>query len=132
MESFPSGHTTAAFAAAIFLTLYLNAKLKLLSDVQAPLWKLLLTTLPLLGAFLVGGTLTIDGYHQPSDIIAGALIGTGFAFMAYRASYAAVWDFRFNHFPLSRHQGFTYSARELAVERLESVELPEASIEPAQ
>lgn len=32
LESFPSGHTTAAFAGSVFLALYLNAKLKLFAD----------------------------------------------------------------------------------------------------
>lgn len=32
LESFPSGHTTAAFAGFIFLYLYLNAKLKVFAN----------------------------------------------------------------------------------------------------
>ena len=30
------------------------------------------------------------------------------AFSAYRMVYASVWDFRFNHIPLTRHLPFSY------------------------
>lgn len=36
------------------------------------------------------------------DVVAGGFIGTATALAAYRASYAAVFDFRFNHVPLPR------------------------------
>ena len=32
------------------------------------------------------------------------------AFSAYRMVYASVWDFRFNHVPLTRHTAFSYGA----------------------
>jgi diacylglycerol diphosphate phosphatase / phosphatidate phosphatase len=31
------------------------------------------------------------------------------AFSAYRMVYASVWDFRFNHIPLTRYMPFTYN-----------------------
>ena len=34
------------------------------------------------------------------------------AFSAYRMVYASVWDFRFNHIPLTRHIPFSYGAGE--------------------
>jgi diacylglycerol diphosphate phosphatase/phosphatidate phosphatase len=43
LESFPSGHTTAAFAGFIFLYLYLNAKLKVWSNYHPAMWKLIAT-----------------------------------------------------------------------------------------
>lgn len=42
--------------------------------------------------------------------MAGAVIGTIMAFSAYRMVYASVWDFRFNHIPLTRHYPFTFGA----------------------
>lgn len=42
--------------------------------------------------------------------MAGAIIGTMFAFSAYRMMYASIWDFRFNHIPLNRNAPFTYGA----------------------
>ncbi|KAJ6440128.1 arylsulfotransferase (ASST) domain-containing protein [Purpureocillium lavendulum] len=108
LESMPSGHTTAAFAGFIYLYLYLNAKLKVFANYHPAMWKLVAVYAPVLGAVLIGGALTIDEYHNWYDILAGAVIGTVFAFSAYRMTYAAVWDWRFNHIPLNRGAGFGY------------------------
>ncbi|KAI8261185.1 Lipid phosphate phosphatase 1 [Colletotrichum sp. SAR 10_77] len=108
LESFPSGHTTAGFAGFVYLYLYLNAKLKVFSDYHPAMWKLIVTYIPILGAVLIGGALTIDEFHNWYDIFAGAAIGIVFAFSSYRMTYAAVWDFRFNHIPLNRGQAFHY------------------------
>ena len=108
LESMPSGHTTAAFGGFVYLYLYLNAKLKVWSNYHPAFWKLIVTYAPILGAILIGGSLSIDEFHNWYDILAGALIGTVMAFSAYRMVYASVWDFRFNHIPLVRHIPFTY------------------------
>lgn len=109
LESMPSGHTTAAFAGFVFLSLYLNAKLKVFSNHHPAMWKLVVTYTPILGAVLIAGSLTIDEYHNWYDLLAGAIIGTVFAFSSYRMVYASVWDFRFNHIPLVRNRPFTYA-----------------------
>lgn len=57
LESFPSGHTTAAFAGFVYLYLYLNAKLKVWSNYHPAYWKLIVTYMPILGATLIGGAL---------------------------------------------------------------------------
>lgn len=108
LESFPSGHTTAAFGGFIYLYLYLNAKLKVWSNYHPAYWKLIVTYMPVLGATLIGGALTIDEFHNWYDVFAGAVIGTTMSFSAYRMVYASVWDFRFNHIPLLRDIPFTY------------------------
>ncbi|OHE92939.1 PAP2 superfamily protein [Colletotrichum orchidophilum] len=108
MESFPSGHTTAMFSGMVFLYLYLNAKLKVFSNYHPPMWKLILTYAPILLATLVGGSLTVDQSHNWYDVLAGALIGTVFAFSSYRMVYASVWDWRFNHIPLHRKLPLDY------------------------
>ncbi|EPS43780.1 hypothetical protein H072_2216 [Dactylellina haptotyla CBS 200.50] len=102
LESFPSGHSTAAFAGFVFLFLYFNAKLKLWSNYHPAMWKMILTYAPLLGATLIAGSLTIDEFHHWYDVLAGATIGTIMAFGAFRMVYAAIWDWRFNHIPLPR------------------------------
>ena len=94
LESFPSGHSTAAFAGFVFLYLYLNAKLKVFSNYHPAMWKLVVLYMPILGACLIGGALTIDEYHNWYDILAGAVIGSVMAFSGYRMVYASVWDFR--------------------------------------
>ncbi|KAI9867739.1 MAG: hypothetical protein M1813_008539 [Trichoglossum hirsutum] len=112
LESFPSGHSTAAFAGFVFLYLYLNAKLKLFSNHHPAFWKLIAVYAPLLGATLIAGTLTIDEYHNWYDCFAGAVIGTMMAISSYRMVYASVWDFRFNHVPLRRDVPFGYGGVE--------------------
>ena len=109
LESFPSGHSTAAFGGFIFLYLYLNAKLKVWSNYHPAMWKMVVVYAPVLAATLIAGALTIDEYHNWYDCLAGAVIGTVMAFSSYRMVYASVWDFRFNHIPLSRNHPFMYS-----------------------
>lgn len=111
LEAFPSGHTTAAFAGFIFLYLYLNAKLKVFSNYHPAMWKLIAIYAPVLGAVLIGGALTIDKYHSWYDVVAGAIVGTVMAFSSYRMTYAAVWDWRYNHIPLNRGAPFEFSPR---------------------
>ncbi|KAF7562424.1 hypothetical protein G7046_g1696 [Stylonectria norvegica] len=108
LEAFPSGHTTAAFAGFIFLYLYLNAKLKVFSNYHPAMWKLIAIYAPVLGAVLIGGALTIDKFHNWYDVVAGAAIGTMMAFSSYRMTYAAIWDWRYNHIPLNRGAPFSY------------------------
>ncbi|KAF9926637.1 hypothetical protein FBU30_003821 [Linnemannia zychae] len=108
LESFPSGHSTAAFAGFVFLYLYLNAKLKVFSNYHPAMWKLIVIYIPVLGAVLIGGALTIDNFHNWYDVVAGAVIGSVMAFSSYRMTYAAIWDWRYNHIPLNRNEPFLY------------------------
>ena len=110
LESFPSGHTAAAFAAAAFLTLYLNAKLKVLANHQPPLWAFLALFAPALAAAILAGTVVIDAFHGPADVVAGAVIGLVAGVAAYRMMFAAVLDWRWNHIPLARGYAFGYGA----------------------
>ncbi|KAG8863164.1 hypothetical protein FRB96_009346 [Tulasnella sp. 330] len=102
LESFPSGHSTAAFAGFVFLTLYLNAQFKVIGDHRPAYWKIVVTLAPLLGATLIAGALTIDKFHHWYDTLAGAMIGTLCAFAVYRATFASALDFRTNHIMLPR------------------------------
>ncbi|KAK4332996.1 Tom37 domain-containing protein [Rhodotorula toruloides] len=102
LESMPSGHSTAAWAGLLFLSLYLNGKLKVFSDYRPQFWKMIAFFAPLLGAFLISGSLTIDEFHHWYDVLVGGLIGSSCALAAYRMSYASILDFRFNHLPLPR------------------------------
>ncbi|KAK5096406.1 hypothetical protein LTS08_007662 [Lithohypha guttulata] len=110
LESMPSGHSTAAWAGFLYLYYYLNAKLKVFSNYHPAMWKIIATYAPVLGAFLITGALTIDEFHNWYDCLAGAVIGSVMATSAYRMVYASVWDFRFNHIPLTRHTPFSYGA----------------------
>ncbi|KAK0614721.1 phosphatidic acid phosphatase type 2/haloperoxidase [Immersiella caudata] len=110
MTSFPSGHATSAFAGYIFLFLWMNAKLKVWSNAQTSFYWLALLMVPLLGAVLMACALSITQDHHWYDIIAGALIGTMMAFASYRILYASIWDWRYNHIPLSRLEVLDYKA----------------------
>ncbi|KAI5458536.1 hypothetical protein BGZ63DRAFT_513682 [Mariannaea sp. PMI_226] len=112
ITSFPSGHASATCAGFGFLFLWLNAKLKVWADHKPAFWKLTLTFVPLLGATLLCGTLTIDAAHNWYDIVAGAVIGLVSSYAGYRTCYAAVWDWRFNHLPLRQKEAFTYKDEE--------------------
>lgn len=114
LESMPSGHTTAAFAGFVFLYLYLNGKLKVFANYHPSMWKLIALYAPILGACLIGGALTIDEFHNWYDILAGAIIGSVMAFSSYRMCYAAIWDWRWNHIPLSRVSPIAFTGSELA------------------
>lgn len=70
------------------------------------MWKLVLVYAPVLGATLIGGSLTIDGSHHWYDVVAGALLGTLMAFSSYRMVYVSIWDWRANHIPLLRRNPY--------------------------
>jgi diacylglycerol diphosphate phosphatase/phosphatidate phosphatase len=116
LESFPSGHSTAAFAGFVFLFLYLNAKLKVFANYHPSYWKLIAVYAPVLGATLIAGALTIDEFHNLYDVVAGAIIGTTMAVSSYRMVYASVWDFRFNHVPVARDAAFGYGVAQKGYE----------------
>lgn len=68
--SIPSGHTTSAFATATTLTLL------------KPEWYVIV---PAYGyAALIGYTRMHLGMHYPSDVLLGALIGSGCAFLSFK------------------------------------------------
>jgi len=46
--------------------------------------------------------LFILSVHNWYDVLAGAVIGTMTAFVAFRQTFASIWDFRFNHLRLPR------------------------------
>ena len=72
------------------------------------MWKIIALYAPILGATLISGALTVDEFHNWYDVVAGAIMGSVMAISAYRMVYASVWDFRFNHIPLTRHTPFAY------------------------
>ncbi len=68
--SFPSGHTSIAFANATSLSL------------QYPKWYVIAPVY--LWAGTIGYSRIQLGMHYPSDVLAGALVGAGSAFIAYK------------------------------------------------
>jgi diacylglycerol diphosphate phosphatase / phosphatidate phosphatase len=101
LMGFPSGHTVAAFAGFVFLALWLNAKLKIFANRQTRLWHMLVFWMPVTLAMWLGASKSLDGHHFHKDVVFGAVLGTLTAFCAYRARYGAVFNWRYNHVPLS-------------------------------
>ncbi|OCK77798.1 acid phosphatase/Vanadium-dependent haloperoxidase [Lepidopterella palustris CBS 459.81] len=79
MRSFPSGHSSAAFAGFIFLALYINAKY----TTRSVSLRLAYVATPILIATLLAAIKTTDYYHYWYDTVGGAIIGTLFAFGAF-------------------------------------------------
>ena len=67
--SFPSGHTSTAFATATSLS------------IAFPKWYVIAPSFLLAGA--VGYSRMDLGVHYPSDVLAGAIVGSGSAFLSY-------------------------------------------------
>ncbi|TVY82623.1 Lipid phosphate phosphatase [Lachnellula suecica] len=103
MQTFPSGHAANSFAGATFISLYLNAKLKVFADHASSMSALLVTIAPLIGATLVSGSMYISYQHHAVDIVFGIIIGLSLGILTYRSRYTAVFDFRYNHIPLPPH-----------------------------
>lgn len=88
--SFPSGHTTNAFAVATYAALYLHGRV-FDRDTSPWLEGAALGGL-VLGATLVGGERVYHERHHVSDVMVGALIGTASSYAMFR------WqDDRFAH-----------------------------------
>jgi membrane-associated phospholipid phosphatase len=68
--SFPSGHTSAAFCTATSLSLYF------------PKWYVIAPSY--LWAVSVGWARMYEGVHYPTDVLAGAIIGMGSAWLGYK------------------------------------------------
>lgn len=69
-ESFPSGHTSLAFATATSLSL------------AYPKWYIIMPSFVWAGT--VGYSRMHVGVHYPSDVLAGALVGSGSAYLSYK------------------------------------------------
>ena len=69
--SFPSGHTSSAFAIATSMS------------ITCPKWYVIAPTFLWAGA--VGYSRMDLGVHYPTDVLAGAIIGSGSAYLTYKA-----------------------------------------------
>ncbi|EGX54365.1 hypothetical protein AOL_s00004g14 [Orbilia oligospora ATCC 24927] len=108
LESFPSGHVATSFAAAVFLSLYINAKLKIFSDYRVNPIIMVLFLTPLTLAVLMGGAISADMSHHSYDIVGGAILGTFVAFLTFRSFYVSIFDPRTNHIGLRPSRRFQH------------------------
>lgn len=100
MTSFPSGHAACGFAGLGFLFLYLAGKLKPWGNYRPMSWEVPVVVAPLVGAMLLSCTVLVHADHHVSDVVVGTCLGVAAALIMYRAMFASVWDWRFNHIPL--------------------------------
>lgn len=116
-QSYVSGHTSFAFAFAVYLTFYLIGKFGLLSEDGLILKRgakvapgstlgidkrfsgtvgalVICLVIPMALATFVGASRIVDYWHHPADVNGGALVGTFAAFVGYSSVFAPLGDAR--------------------------------------
>jgi membrane-associated phospholipid phosphatase len=82
-RSFPSGHSSSAFAGLFYLSLYLAAKLHVL-DNRGEVWRTFIVLIPTLAASCIAMSRIMDARHHPFDVLFGSAMGILVAWAAYR------------------------------------------------
>ncbi|KAF2670044.1 PAP2-domain-containing protein [Microthyrium microscopicum] len=96
-RSFPSGHSSFAFAGLGYLTLYFAGQFHLFRP-NSNLTSLILTVIPLIGAGMIAVSRLEDYRHGPIDVLTGSLLGFIVAYGAYRRYFPA-WRSLEPHIP---------------------------------
>jgi hypothetical protein len=91
--SFPSGHSSTSFSGLFYLSLYLAGKLHIL-DTKGEVWRVLIVTIPTIGAGLIAVSRIMDARHHPFDVISGSLLGILVAWGSYRQYFPRLSEWR--------------------------------------
>ncbi|XP_023177018.1 phospholipid phosphatase 5 isoform X2 [Drosophila hydei] len=92
-KSFPSGHSSFAFASFGFVTYYIGAKLHAFdARGRGQTWRICISVLPLIVAALVAVSRTCDYHHHWQDVTVGGLIGIFCGYFSYRQYYPSIFS----------------------------------------
>ncbi|KAK9235220.1 phosphatidic acid phosphatase type 2/haloperoxidase [Lipomyces kononenkoae] len=90
-RSWPSGHSSTAFAGLFYMSLYFAGKLSLY-DNKGEVWKTVIVMFPTLGAAAIAASRVLDHRHHGTDVFSGSLIGAATAWLAYRLYFPSLHD----------------------------------------
>ncbi|SCV69783.1 BQ2448_1177 [Microbotryum intermedium] len=90
-KSFPSGHSSFAFAGLGYLSFYMAGKMHLY-DTRGHAIKAWICITPWTGAGLIAISRTMDYRHHATDVIAGSLLGTAITVLTYHLYYPSILD----------------------------------------
>ncbi|KAK9324896.1 phosphatidic acid phosphatase type 2/haloperoxidase [Lipomyces orientalis] len=90
-RSWPSGHSSTAFAGLFYLSLYFAGKLSL-CDNKGEVWKTAVVMFPSLGAGAIATSRILDHRHHGTDVLFGSLFGAAIAWMSYRQYFPSLAD----------------------------------------
>jgi diacylglycerol diphosphate phosphatase/phosphatidate phosphatase len=91
-RSFISGHASVAFLCAIYLTLWLCGKTRIMRRTRGALWLQLLLLAPEVAAAALAFSQVRCYYHTVEDVMGGILLGSVLAVWSYHMSYPGPWD----------------------------------------
>lgn len=92
-KSFPSGHSSFAFAGFGFITYYVGAKLHTFNHRgRGETWRLCVSVAPLVVAALVAVSRTCDYHHHWEDVACGSVIGLFVSYYIYRQYYPSIFS----------------------------------------